>query len=123
MKQPHFKNQQSNQTQEGEIRKRTYAAAVIAEGVRRVVDVFFDGVKRSHSVRVVVDEKNAPEGVPGDSVVFEIASFLKENANVIAEGTRTCNWNNTRVAERVEPEKLRQPFTLLAGFDESERHC
>jgi len=88
-----------------------------------VVDVFFDGVKRSHSVRVVVDEKNAPEGVPGDSVVFEIASFLKENANVIAEGTRTCNWNNTRVAERVEPEKLRQPFTLLAGFDESERHC
>jgi len=95
---------------------------MIAEGMRRVVDVLFDGVKRSHYVGLIMDEKGTPKGVPGDAIIFGFSSFLKENPNVIAESTQRYNWN-TRVTERVKPEKFWPPFSLLAGFDESERHC
>jgi len=54
----------------------TYAAAMIAEGVRRVADLLFDGVKRSHYVGLIMGEKGTPKGFP-ETLYLRILQFLE----------------------------------------------
>lgn len=100
---------------------RTYTAAVITEGVWRVVNVLFKGVERCHKVGLFMNEKGAPKWVTQYTVIFEFTSFLKKEPNVVTERTRRCN-GDTWVGERVQPENLGPSLSLLTRFDQRERH-
>lgn len=84
---------------------------MIAERMRRVVDVLFNSIERGHKVGFLVDKKSAPQGHALDVVIFKLSAFLKKETNVISKRSGRV-YRTPRVGERVKPENLGPSFSL-----------